>query len=108
MLSLHRDKIHKFKNGRWTFDKENEKLKFRSHSKQQENSHLIETDLEFADYINEAEEKIFREIFQRADKFIDSDVITIQDIKNIVLFTMKSDAHKVRYFMYFGEENEFS
>lgn len=103
MLSLHRDKKHKFKNGHWTFNQEKAKLKFHSHFKRQHdkftNSHLIEIGLEFADYINEAEELIFREIFQRPDNFIDSDVITIQDIKNVVLFTMKTSAQKVNIYM---------
>jgi hypothetical protein len=100
---LHRDKKHKFKNGQWTwqpYDDVNAKLKFHSHSAIVESDKKVtehphdETDvgLKFSNYIDEAEEKIFLEIFARPKNpsFIDGDVITIQDIKNLTLFTASS------------------
>lgn len=92
MLTLHRDKKHKYKDGFWTVEKE--KLKFNPHSKQHDkfpDSHLIEEiGIQFADYIDEAKEAVFREKFQRPNNLVDSDVVTLQDIKNVALFTMQN------------------
>lgn len=101
---LHRDKKHKFKNGHWTwqpYDDVNGKLKFHSHSPiiladkkvtKRPHDDDVEVGLKFSSYIDEAEEKIFLEIFQRPKNLSphDSDVITIQDIKNLTLFTSSS------------------
>lgn len=95
-LPLHRDKEHKFKNGHWTWAENEAKLKFHSHGvdKQTKTKHcgLVDAGLKFSEHIDMAEEKIFREVFLRPGKFYDSDVVTLQDIKNLVLFTMKSRA----------------
>lgn len=109
-LALHRDKKHKYKNGLWTWqspyddcDRLDAKLKFNSHTNgstvkgnsadKKDDPHdddFTLVGLTFADYIDEAEEKIFREIFQRSSSFYDGDVITIQDVKNLALFLVKS------------------
>lgn len=106
-LALHRDKKHKYKNGLWTWtspyddDHFDVKLKFNSHTndrtekgnfadKKGDPHDFTLVGLTFADYIDEAEERIFREIFQRPSSFYGSDVITIQDVKNLALFIIKS------------------
>lgn len=95
-LPLHRDEEHKFKNGFWTWDEHEEKLKFHSHvyndNKTKNQFHPVDGGLAFRKSINVAEEKILREIFVRPSSFYDSDVVTCQDIKNLVLFTLKSEA----------------
>lgn len=95
-LPLHRDKEHKFKNGHWTWGESEAKLKFHSHAvdkqKKSKLCGLADAGLKFAEYIGEAEEKIFREVFMRPSKFYDSAIVTLQDIKNLVLFTLKSKA----------------
>lgn len=52
----------------------------------------VNVGVESKEYISVAEEKIFRKFFARPKSFYDSDVVTIQDIKNLVLFTLKSGA----------------
>jgi hypothetical protein len=94
MLKLHRDKKHKFKDGFWTFRNEKGKLKFHSNinrnAKFPESQLIEEMGISFTDYMDQAEEAIFREIFQRPKDFVDSDVVTLQDIKNVALFTIRS------------------
>jgi hypothetical protein len=96
-LSLHRDKKHKYKKGYWKWQDDDEevssKLKFYPHtsvSRMEEKEQVVAIGLDFADHIDETEEKIFREIFQRPNSFYDSDVITIQDVKNLALFILKT------------------
>lgn len=106
-LALHRDKKHKYKNGLWTWQSPYDddqldviKLKFNAHTNEKGNSADKKDDLHdddftlvgltFADYIDEAEEKIFREVFMRPSSLYDGDVITIQDVKNLSLFIIKS------------------
>lgn len=95
-LPLHRDKEHKFKNGFWTWGENDVKLKFHSHvaddKKTKSHFHPVDAGLEFRKFIDVAEEKIFREIFVRPNSFYDSEVVTIQDIKNLALFTVESGA----------------
>ncbi|CAO1402977.1 unnamed protein product [Diamesa serratosioi] len=91
---LHRDKKHKYTNGQWIWNAEKGKLKFHPHEHvTKRNSYLlplIDVGLNFTDYINEPEEEIFCKVFQRPKLYYDSEVITIQDIKNIVLFNIRS------------------
>ena len=91
-LPLHRDKEYKFKNGHWTWEENEGKLKFHSHEVDKEvasqNLSGLEARSKFKEYINVADEKIFREIFSRPKGFIDSEIVTLQDIKNIALFTL--------------------
>lgn len=92
------DKKHKYTNGQWTWNKEKGKLKFHPHEHvTKRNSYLlplIDVGLNFADYINEPEQQIFSKVFQRPKLYYDSEVITIQDIKNLVLFTIRSGSTK--------------
>lgn len=93
-LALHRDKEHKFKNGLWTWGEHEEKLKFHPHGddkKTENETHsVVDAGLQFKAHIDVAEEKIFRGIFLRPNSFYDGDVVTLQDIKNLVLFTSSS------------------
>jgi Protein phosphatase 1 inhibitor len=93
-LPLHRDKEHKFKNGHWAWtEQENSKLTFHSNARDKETKpqfNSFNAGLKFSDHIDVAGEKIFREIFQRPNSLYDSDVVTLQDVKNLVLFLLKS------------------
>lgn len=91
-LQLHRDKEHKFKNGHWTWGEHESKLKFHSHDDKKTKNSSVDAGAKFKKNIDVAEEKIFREKFQRSSAFYDSKVVTLQDIKNLVLFTMNSRA----------------
>lgn len=119
-LALHRDKKHKYKNGFWTWQPYNYfdvELKFYSHAgkgnsavaDKKHNPHdYDDVGLSFTDYIDEAEEKIFREIFQRPRSFYDSNVITIPDIKNLAIFTIKSPISRaIIEFLHTSEFDEF-
>lgn len=95
-LPLHRDKEHKFKSGYWTWCEHEVKLKFHSHEpadddkKAKNHSRAVDVGLKFAEHIDVAHEKIFLEIFQRPSYFYDSEVVTVQDIKNLALFTLNT------------------
>lgn len=94
-LPLHRDKEHKFKNGHWTWAENEAKLKFHSHSLDEQSRSvlcggLVDAGVKFAEHIDVAEEKILRDVFLRPNKFYDSNVVTLQDIKNLVFFTLKA------------------
>lgn len=98
-LPLHRDKEHKFKTGHWTWSGTEAKLKFHSHvpaadddKKTKNHSRAVDAGLKFAEHIDVADETVFREIFLRPSSFYDSEAVTVQDIKNLALFTLKSKA----------------
>jgi protein phosphatase 1 regulatory subunit 36 len=95
-LPLHREKEHKFKNGCWSWRETEESLKFHPHGSDKKVSQRFDSankGLKFKELISAAEEQIFCELFQRPNLFYDSDVVTLQDIKNIALFTMNSRAN---------------
>lgn len=113
-LPLYRDKKHKFKNGYWKWNENETKLKFIAHepemmiskrteavmlkaskpptstckTKEKKKDFQNENFLRFVNEIDENEEQVFLKFFQRPRGFYDSDVITIQDVKNISLFTL--------------------
>jgi Protein phosphatase 1 inhibitor len=94
-LPLHRDKEHKFQNGCWSWGETDASLKFHrngSDKKVSQRSRATDEGDKFKEFISAAEEQIFRQVFQRPNSFYDSDVVTLQDIKNIALFTMNSRA----------------
>lgn len=97
-LPLHHDVEHKFKNGNWTWAENEVKLKFHPHGVDKQTKSkdcgLLDAGLKFAENINVAEEKILRELFLRSNKFYDSEVVTLQDIKNLVFFSLKSKASR--------------
>ncbi|KAG5674382.1 hypothetical protein PVAND_004356 [Polypedilum vanderplanki] len=67
--------------------------KMKASDKQRKN-HCDSSDvgLKFVNHIDEDEEKIFLQFFQRPNlsDTIDNDVITLQDVKNLSLFTLKT------------------
>jgi protein phosphatase 1 regulatory subunit 36 len=94
-LPLHRDKEHEYKNGSWFWDNQEPiaKLKFTTPIVKKKKPKLFRSfnaALIFSDQMNVADEKIFHEKFQRKSTFYDSDVITLQDIKNLSLFLLES------------------
>lgn len=87
---LHRDKEYKFKSGHWTWGPGESKLKFHPHEDDKRVSiqnQAAGPAASYKQFINVAEEQIFREIFARPKGSFDSAVITLQDIKNLALFT---------------------
>lgn len=107
-LPLHRDKEHKFKNGHWTWAEHESKLKFHSHDDKKTKNSSVDAGAKFKKNVDVAEEKIFRENFQRSSAFYDSEVVTLQDIKNLVLFTMNSRAApKLIKFLHCGGFDKF-
>lgn len=86
---LHRDKEYKLKNGHWTWGPDESKLKFHPHEddKKVSNQNQALKTATYKQYINVAEEQIFREIFARPKGSYDSAVITLHDVKNLALFT---------------------
>lgn len=87
---LHRDKEYKFKSGHWTWGPGESKLKFHPHEDDKRVSiqnQAAGAAATYKQFINVAEEQIFREIFARPKGSFDSDVITLQDVKNLALFT---------------------
>lgn len=60
--------------------------------------------IQFKDYMNEIEENIFRQIFRRPDYSNDSDVITIQDIKDVALFTAPADSVSNKFIKFLHTE----
>ncbi|CRK93887.1 CLUMA_CG007414, isoform A [Clunio marinus] len=95
-LPLHRDKEHKFKNGHWRWDEGERKLKFHTHEsidksdKKTKEDFSVDLGLKFKKCVTEIEEKIFREKFLRQDPLYDRDIVTLQDIKNLVIFTVQT------------------
>jgi Protein phosphatase 1 inhibitor len=107
---LYRDKKHKFKNGHWMWssgggdgvEEKDVQLKFHSHDGRRKNGKMNEkrkriagdemngVGLIFVNDIDEPQEELFRRKFQRENSFCDSDVITIQDIKIIALYTLQT------------------
>lgn len=94
-LPLHRDKEHKFKKGYWSWSEdESAELKFNPHEpdkKTKSRFNPLDWGLEFKKDMDVAEEKIFRETFQRKKLFCDSDIVTLQDVKNLAIFLLTSN-----------------
>ena len=67
-------------------------LKFQPHTKIQAEStmRLSNTVLKFNEGIDVAGEKIFYDKFQRKASYYDSGIVSLQDVKNLVLFLLSS------------------
>jgi hypothetical protein len=114
-VSIYKDKKHKYKNGYWMWKENANKLEFKSYSSRSEAekklaklqlANISGTMLEFVDHIDEMEEEIFRDKFKRpSETFYDGNVITIQDVKNFSLFTLKT--HVSRDFIEFLHTSMF-
>lgn len=84
--------IPRYCKGQWNFQPHQERFKFERSTDESPPVRGISAPrlvygLQFKDYMDENDENIFREIFRRRETSADSDVITIQDIKDLALFT---------------------
>ncbi|KAM7344093.1 protein phosphatase 1 regulatory subunit 36-like [Cochliomyia hominivorax] len=91
MIRIHTDNfVPKYVNGTWIWNEQEEKLQFESHEETikhlNKEEHVVIGGFKFLANINQLEEMIFRQEFQRSDTTHDYEVILIQDIKNLVLF----------------------
>lgn len=91
MIRIHTDNfVPKYVNGTWLWNDQQEKLEFDSHeaaSKELSKEEFITIGgFKFLANIDQLEEMIFRQEFQRSDTTHDYEVILLQDIKNLVLF----------------------
>lgn len=109
-LPLYRDKEHKYKNGSWSWDEgeTTEQLKFTPQTAEKKTDDLtqsLNSGLNFREEIDVEGEKIFLEKFQRKPLFYDSEVVTLQDVKNLALFLLESKVSKK--FVEFVHEETF-
>ncbi|XP_054741131.1 protein phosphatase 1 regulatory subunit 36-like [Anastrepha obliqua] len=85
--------VPKFCNGQWVWNANQERIEFED----TKDAELVKEDyvntcgFNFSKTVNQLEELIFRQEFQRSDLTHDADVILVQDIKNIVLFLAPSE-----------------
>ncbi|XP_036333413.1 protein phosphatase 1 regulatory subunit 36-like [Rhagoletis pomonella] len=85
--------VPKYCNGKWVWNKNLERIEFED----TKDAELVKEDyvntcgFNFSKTVNQLEELIFRQEFQRSDLTHDADVILVQDIKNVVLFLAPSE-----------------
>lgn len=106
--------IPKYHNGKWSWNAGNdEKFTFQPSNYEYTPINAIEIPisqfgiLQFNDNWTQKDEIIFRKKFQRSTMSKDSDVITIQDIKNVVLFSAKKNAANIVDFFYTSVVDDF-
>lgn len=98
-VPLFRDKEHSYKNGKWIWSNQGNtpEITFIPQSAEREIKKVstpVHEGLKFIEDLNVAGEKHFLEKFQRKSTFCDSEVVTLQDIKNLVLFILVSKSPK--------------
>lgn len=87
MLRIHTDNfVPKYVNGTWLWDDNQKNLHFDKRAVAVKEHIILTNGFKFLGTINQVEEMIFRQEFQRPDTTHDADVILIQDIKNLVMF----------------------
>lgn len=94
MIRIHIDNfVPKYVNGNWYWDDLKECLEFdyRSSATKNVEDTIVTGGYQFKLEIDQVEEVIFRQEFQRTDTTHDADVILIQDIKNLVMFLAPSE-----------------
>lgn len=84
--------VPRYCSGKWNFNSHQDRFEFHRSTDETTPECAIPAPrltygLQFKDYMDEAEENIFRKHFRRRETSADSDVITIQDIKDVALFT---------------------
>lgn len=94
---IHRDWKYKFEDGHWTWNEQNNELKFQTRSRQVSNEdvgiNLLHGNyLKFKREMSDVEEEVFRKYFQRKEDL--PDVIILKDVKNLALFTLKTKISK--------------
>lgn len=80
--------VPKFSLGKWTWNKNLERLEFEpiKDAELEKQDYVKTCGFKFNKSLNQLEELIFLQEFQRSELTHDADVILVQDIKNIVLF----------------------
>jgi len=90
MIRIHTDNyVPKYINGIWQWNVGDEKIQFESLVKgggRVVDNYLNINGFHFKNQMNQIEEMIFRQEFQRSETAHDADVILMQDIKNLVLY----------------------
>lgn len=88
-LTLHRDKEHRYKKGIWTWDED--EIKFHSFQIDQfKQKQSVDFRIQIGEQMNVAEEKVYRDSFQAPVSPENTEVLTLQDIKNLVFFLIKT------------------
>lgn len=85
--------VPKYQNGKWLWNDKEERLEFESRQCNVtiKEEFIATNGYKFKMDMNQVEEMIFRQEFQRPDTTYDADVILIQDIVNVVLFLAPSE-----------------
>lgn len=90
--------IPKYCSGEWRWNRRKETLEF--HPTAIETlpdcalpAPRLKFGIQFKDFMNEIDENMFRETFRRPEWSRDSDVITIQDIKDVAIFTAPPNSY---------------
>ncbi|XP_067627613.1 protein phosphatase 1 regulatory subunit 36-like [Eurosta solidaginis] len=94
MLRIHRGVfVPKFCNGKWVLNEDTQTIEFEpiKDAELEKEDYVNTCGFNFRKTLNQLEELIFRQEFQRSDLTHDADVIVVQDIKNLVLFLAPSD-----------------
>ncbi|KAH8371944.1 hypothetical protein KR093_009426 [Drosophila rubida] len=94
MIRIHADSFTpKYKSGKWSWDKNTDALHFQPHSDLEDaNDRFIETNgYRFLRMINQEEEVIFRKLFTRSPVTYDTDIVVINDVRDLVLFMMPKE-----------------
>uniref|UniRef100_A0A1A9VVM8 Protein phosphatase 1 regulatory subunit 36 n=1 Tax=Glossina austeni TaxID=7395 RepID=A0A1A9VVM8_GLOAU len=86
MIRLHReDVVPRYVNGRWVWNEENETFKFNSRNEAKK-EFVVTGGYKFLASLNQLEELVFRQDYQRSAKSFDADVVTTRDVVNLVTF----------------------
>uniref|UniRef100_A0A1A9Z5E3 Uncharacterized protein n=1 Tax=Glossina pallidipes TaxID=7398 RepID=A0A1A9Z5E3_GLOPL len=84
------DFVPRYVNGHWIWNEENETFKFNSRNEATKNAakeeFVVTGGYKFLASLNQLEELIFRQDYQRSPKSFDADVVTSHDVLNLVTF----------------------
>uniref|UniRef100_A0A1A9W7T9 Uncharacterized protein n=1 Tax=Glossina brevipalpis TaxID=37001 RepID=A0A1A9W7T9_9MUSC len=90
MIRIYNDDfVPKYVNGHWGWNAEKDCLQFDSHTKDTReggNEIIVTCGFKFLASLNQVEELIFRQEFQRPPTTYDADVILLQDIRNLATY----------------------
>lgn len=92
--------VPKYENGHWTWNEVSKKLEFHPFESTAA-AQCSETSLTFKKSLTQTEEIIFIQKFQRSSTSSDSDVIILQDIKDLVLFLVSFDGMPKNFIEFF-------
>ncbi|XP_062133778.1 uncharacterized protein LOC133844013 [Drosophila sulfurigaster albostrigata] len=100
MIRIHADSFApKYKSGKWSWDKNTDALHFQPHNDLEDaNDRFIETNgYQFLRMINQEEEVIFRQVFTRSKLTYDTDMVVINDVRDLVLFMMPKEFLSMKF-----------